>query len=256
MRIYLTSLLFFALTISSSVGQARIALTYEPTKLDPVLKKLGSELEAPAKYVEMALPKVRNIKVSFQECGERNASYESGERRLVFCYELIAYLAKNALAVFPEAEQQAMGTDLAVEAFHRAMLFVFFHEVAHAYIDLADRRITGNEEDVADQVATFLMWDVGIDDVSLLGGFVFFEIDEHTELDVWDEHSPDARRLANLACWSYGAEPQNTDELFTTVGNALGDPDSMARRKERCGQEWSRIKKAWSKVVKTTKEAP
>ena len=93
------------------------------------------------------------------------------------------------------------------------------------------------------------MWAIDFDDVSALGGFVFFELKAATPADNWDVHTPNARRLVNLACWSYGAEPGRAAEIFHEVGRVLGDEAELEARAESCAEEWDDIKIAWDGVV-------
>lgn len=238
-----------AFVVAPSIADAKMTVSFGPTKLNPKVRVLARSLLAPAEFAEEVLPAVRNVPIFFQDCGQVNALYSPAQRRITVCYELVLYLEQNAIKVFADPEEEP-DVELVHAAYHQSMLYAFFHEVAHAYIHLSDHDVTGMDEDVADQLSTYLMWGLEIDHSSMLGGLVFFRLDDDTALDSWDEHSPDKRRLANLACWSFGANPEGAGELFTATGTALGDVDGMAHRKPRCAQEWAKIKKVWSKVVK------
>lgn len=136
------------------------------------------------------------------------------------------------------------------------MFFAFGHEVGHAYDHLSGKAFPGSAEDIADQISTYLMWSVKIDEGSVLGGLVFNEIDESdADEDLWDEHTPDKRRLANLACWSYGANPDDSAELLLAVAKRIGNAAGMARRAERCADEWARIKQVGDQAVRRKRGA-
>lgn len=230
--------------VFSGVAQAKMTVTFGPTKLDPKVKVLGESLLAPAAYVEVALPTLKDVPVVFGDCGQVNAYYEPSNKRIVICYELVEYLLDNVVKLFPK------NVDLASDAYHRAIVFVFFHEVGHAYVDLSDMETTGLDEDVADQISTYLMWALDFESVSALGGFTFFQLDNDTTLDIWDEHTPDAKRLANIACWSYGAEPVRAEEVFHFIGEKTGQKEKLEARAPRCPGEWAKIKRVWGKTVK------
>jgi hypothetical protein len=232
------------LLMTSGIAEAKMTVTFGPTKLDPKVKVLGRSLLAPAEYVELALPVLKDVPVVFGDCGQVNAYYEPNNKRIVVCYELVEYLLNNVIKVF------GGDADLASDAYHQAMVFVFFHEVGHAYVDLSDMETTGLDEDVADQISTYLMWALNFDSVSALGGLVFFQLDNATPLNIWDEHTPDAKRLANLACWSYGAEQVRAEDAFHAVGEKTGQAEKLEARSPRCPEEWAKIKRVWGKVVK------
>lgn len=244
MKKVVISLLVCGLIAASGIAQAKMTVTFGPTKLDPKVKALGKSLLGPAEYIETALPVLKDVPVVFRDCGEVNAFYEPNNKRIIICYEIADYLLKNVISLFSGKP------DLASDAYHQAMAFVFFHEVGHAYVDLADKETTGLDEDVADQISTYLMWALDFESVSTIGGLVFFQLDNDTPLDIWDDHSPDAKRLANLACWSYGAEPAQTEEIFHVVGELTGQAEKLAARAPRCSDEWGKIKRVWGKVVK------
>ena len=52
------------------------------------------------------------------------------------------------------------------EAVAGAFIFVFFHELGHALIDVYELPITGREEDAVDQLSTWILTD-GTDDGEL-----------------------------------------------------------------------------------------
>jgi hypothetical protein len=246
MKTVLTALVILGCVAASWDVEAKMNIVFGPTQLDPSVKALAKSLIGPADYVELALPQVKDVRVAVEDCGKPNAFYKPGEQKIVVCYELAKQLLDNVVKIFADEGEK----ELAGAAYHQAMVFVFFHEVGHAYAALSGADLTGPEEDVADQIATYLMWALNFDDVSLLGGLVFFELDRETTVDAWDEHTPDRKRVANLACWSYGAEPRRAKDLFEAVGEKFGDEEGFNRRASRCPGEWGRIKKTWDKVVK------
>lgn len=224
---------------------------FEPTKLAEDVKGAAEDsLRRLVPFLELALPKLRQVSVIVKDCGEVNAWYS--DHQVTFCYELVEHLLRNSTrllggAAMGSATEQEGDDDLTERGFHQAMVFVLFHEMGHAYIDVAHVRTTGNEEDVADEAATYLMWLLDFDEVSSLGALIFFLANlQEDQVDVWDEHSPSKRRLASLGCWSLGANPERAEPLFKVVGKAMGDADGMANRAARCPQDWSKIRRFWA----------
>jgi len=231
---------------TGSLAHAKIAVRYEETKLGELVKTAAHDLDPIIRYVEFNVPAVSNIGVVVKDCDEVNASYDPAAKRLTFCYELVRYLAQNASKLFanvPDVPDDEVG-----DAFHQGMFYAFGHEVGHAYDYLSGLM---DSEDTADKMATYLLWSVKIDEGSAVGGLVFYEIDRaDDEEDLWDEHTPDKKRLANLACWSYGANPEATKDLLVAVSERIGGKKGMERRAERCEGEWLQIKRFGDKAVR------
>lgn len=96
-----------------------------------------------------------------------------------------------------------------------ALTFYTLHEIGHALIDIFMLPITGREEDVADQMATFLL--IGGKDGMILDAAESFYTDLSTiqveDLPFEDEHSLDPQRFYNILCWTYGSDTKNYQYL-------------------------------------------
>ena len=96
-----------------------------------------------------------------------------------------------------------------------ALTFYTLHEVGHALIDILALPITGREEDVADQMATFLL--IGGKEGMILDAAESFYTDLSTiqvaDLPFEDVHSLDPQRFFNILCWTYGSDTKNYQYL-------------------------------------------
>ena len=205
----------------------------ESMLLDQYLNKISSDLNGVIKLND-------NIGLTFKDCNEANAFYDSVNKSITFCNELLSGMAEKVVTKNKDAN-----------VFKGAIYFVLYHEVGHALIDNLDLSTTGKEEDVADQ---FAVWNMLTDyqrgaetDQSMLnairGAIDFFDDDSLiTEAHLADEHSLNKQRLNNVVCWAYGSGiPQ-----FSVVASNGMLPEN---RLQRCSSEYSRMNKAMSTLL-------
>lgn len=180
-----------------------------------------------------------------QQCDEANAFWDSGEKTMTICYEDIV----DALNIYTDAGD----ADPLASAIN-SEIATFFHETGHMVIDLYELPATGREEDVADQLAAYILLTPGSDgtlDPGSVQAVIDFarafeaygqrrgEIDEGTLADV---HSPDEARMYNLECWVYGADPEGNADLVTS---GLLPED----RADRCPDEYAQLSAAWDTLL-------
>jgi Putative metallopeptidase len=98
-----------------------------------------------------------------------------------------------------------------IKASDDTTLFVFYHEMGHALVDVLRLPITGKEEDAVDQLSTLILAesdDQGEGEDAALNGAIWFFLtgseNEITESAFADEHSLGQQRFYNIACWVYG----------------------------------------------------
>ncbi|MEZ0339920.1 DUF4344 domain-containing metallopeptidase [Mycobacterium sp. pV006] len=179
------------------------------------------------------------------ECGEANAYWDPSENSITICYED----ADTALATFT-----ADGAPDPVVATLNSEVATFYHELGHMVISLYELPITGREEDVADQLAAYLLLQPGDDgkpdpeSVQAVKDFArTFQAlgEQRSELDITelaDTHSLDEARTYNLQCWIYGADPEANGDL-------VGDDGLPQARAEGCEDEWLQLDNAWSTLL-------
>ena len=184
----------------------------------------------------------RDITLTFGECGEANAFYDPEKQRVTMCYELV----ESLYDVFRDAEESQDELDDAVAG---ATIFVFFHELGHALIDILDLPITGKEEDAVDQLSLYVLTD-GTDsgEKAALDGARSFALEGQEpgtkvdDLPFWDEHSLNEQRFYNIICGIYGQNPEKYAGLVT-------EKILPEARAERCEAEYQQIDKSWGKLL-------
>jgi len=180
-----------------------------------------------------------DIDVRVQECNEVNAFYDPNKKQMTLCYELFDHLM-GSFADDQTDEEEAGSKAVA------ALVFMFYHELGHALIDVYDLPVTGREEDAVDQLATVLLletWEGEDSELAILSSAEWFGIEEEDEeLDMADEHSLDDQRYYNLVCWIYGSDP----EYFSELADDWGLPEARA---ERCSSEYERMSSAWNTLL-------
>lgn len=153
------------------------------------------------------------VKIKREDCNEENAFYHPDTQSITICNEMIDWLTEYGKK---ESEDVKIQQEIAVNS----TLFFLMHELWHAYIDLYKLPITWKEEDVADQIATYLILKLYKDrsfDWITDGAFSFYEYSQQSwEIDdnlLSDVHSLDKQRFFNIACWLYGST--NDQEIIT-----------------------------------------
>lgn len=178
-----------------------------------------------------------NIGVGFASCGQPNAFFSPQNQAITVCTEFLELIVREAksdqklIAQFDARQQSAwiMGV----------IWGVYFHELAHALINVNRVPITGREEDVADQfslwyavnyvdltkqpIITPVVWFWGAlakkRDLAGMSGDALQRV-------LANEHSLDDQRTYNVACWALGANP----EMGGRTAQFAGLPESRAAR--------------------------
>lgn len=204
-------------------------------KLDAEMRK---SLQGLADELNSILSLPADVYLTADDCGEPNAFYESGKKQLTMCYELYADFEELFKSEFPkEADRD--------EAVGGAFVFVLFHELGHALIDVYELPITGKEEDAVDQLSTWILTD-GTDngEMTALSGAIAFALlaDSNKDLSFWDEHSLSQQRFYNTICLIYGNNPEKYADF-------VKDGTLPKNRAGRCVKEYEQIDRAWSKLL-------
>lgn len=167
-----------------------------------VVQKIAADLNR-----TFVLP--RNIPVNLQSCGEPDVNYDRGTQRITICDEWIA-------------KQMALRQgDVTGPRFEREVVFAggfaFAHEVGHAFIDQYRLTVRDNEEDVADELAVYLLVGTEFGDKVAAAGadtLIRYAAVKAANPGAFsgglqarsDPHSPDATRSMNILCWAYGSD--------------------------------------------------
>lgn len=200
-------------------------------------------LEAIAKDVNGYLALPEDLYITFDECHRNNAFYDAHAKKVTICYEMVTYLYTLFKA---KTQNPAQLREMVINS----TLFIFYHEMGHALIDLMDLPVTGKEEDTVDNFSIFLLADGSKKgSLAVLDGAIAFylmgESFQNTQLknlDLWDEHSLDHQRFYHILCMLYGSNPDQHNALIRK--KML--PDEITYR---CIEDYRKIKKGWLTVL-------
>ncbi|HEX4946816.1 MAG TPA: DUF4344 domain-containing metallopeptidase [Blastocatellia bacterium] len=181
----------------------------------------------------------QDIYLSIDDCGEANAFYDPNTKEIVMCTELVKYFEQAFAKEFEDKDEAAAAVD-------DSTMFVFFHELGHALIDIYDLPVTGREEDAVDQLSTLIVADGSPEGAaSVINGALSFAITDEGDLDdsaFWDEHSMGRQRFYNILCLLYGQDPDAHKDL-------VSDEILPPARAQRCPSEYQRADKAWDALL-------
>lgn len=216
-------------------------------------KAVNDDLKAMAKVLkdekvfDIAIPLARQMQlpqdlpVSFEECGEQNAFYDTETRSITMCYELFTQLGE--MFADPESSDEEVG-----EAILGAAFFIFLHEFGHALVDLLELPITGKEEDAVDDFATLVLVNAHEEAAAVSAILHFgtlaeeYETGRSEDLAFWDEHSLNGQRVYSITCLIYGSDPDSFAEL-------VGEDGLPAERAARCPGEYKQKSRAWDRLL-------
>src|SRR5687768_10895622 len=201
----LAALAFLALPLASAAEFVAL----EPELKTKEFKEIADELEKVdllgdfAKTLNEMVEVPVELGLRFAECGEENAYYDPDEKVVSVCYELL-------MSYYELLGEKFETEDELDEAVVGAFMFVFFHEIGHALVDVLELPVTGREEDAVDQLSTWLLITGEVEDAVVNGALVFevsaSKSDEVTHDEFADEHSLDDQRVYNILCWLYGSD--------------------------------------------------
>ena len=200
-------------------------------------------LEAIADDINGYLALPEDLYITFDECKRENAFYDAETKRVTICYEMVSYLYelfRTKTQNKHELKQMVINTTL----------FIFYHEMGHALIDLMDLPMIGKEEDIVDNFSVFLLAD-GSRQGSLAvldGAMAFYLMGESSQdiplknMELWDEHSLDHQRFYHILCMLYGSNPEQSRQLIQK--KML--PKEIS---SRCIDDYKKVKKGWLSIL-------
>ncbi|HEX5707989.1 MAG TPA: DUF4344 domain-containing metallopeptidase [Pyrinomonadaceae bacterium] len=179
-----------------------------------------------------------DVPINFRECGEPNAFYDPTAKEIHMCYEFVALIAQLNMRYGASREE-------AVEGIKGALYFTFYHEIGHALVDVLDLPVTGQQEELADELSAFVLThkrNVEGETLVLNGAKFWLLLADARKKSgegnsPWDEHLSDEQRFYNLTCFLYGSNPSKFGHL---VPSMLPPP-----RAAKCPADYSRLVKGW-----------
>ncbi len=206
---------------------------------DRDLLKNNQVLEDMADDVNQTLALPYDIPLLGAHCDEANA-WDPTANTVTICYEDTANSERSSPKQRSrprrERDQRRMGDVLPRGRAHGG------HRLRSA--------VTGREEDVADQLAAYILLTPGdagpppgvgasVKDFARVFGASENAV---TDDDMADVHSLDQQRVYNLQCSIYGSNPGANGDLVT-------DGQLPEGRADGCADEWQQLDKAWSTLL-------
>jgi hypothetical protein len=177
-------------------------------------------------------------------------AYFPNKNMIQMSYDFIFHLTVLYVERYPKSSDDDM-LNFAL----RATTFLFYHELAHAFIDTYQLPIVSNEETAADNLAVILALEYTNDGFQIVMDsaelFDLLEKDgpkKYDESDYWDEHALDAQRFYNILCLSYGRYPEKVAKVLKSLHNKTLSK-FINDRGEYCIDEYQRQYDAWTKLL-------
>lgn len=176
------------------------------------------------------------VKVMFAECGEANAYFSSEDMEISMCIELMEDMRESLAEDYPNEDDR----EAIVEG---ALTATFLHEVGHALVSVLELPITGREEDVVDQLSTWILVEGDMADSVLSAAEIYYLAEDSNDDESFaDEHSLNRQRYFNMVCWVYGSDAENNQAL-------LDEWELPEARAEQCESEYAQLSNSWVKLL-------
>ena len=232
------------------VAEPEVKVRYEKAGSGPALvgrslMKRTLLLEEVAQRINDTMKLPHDIELVGAQCGEANAYWNLAEKKITICYE-DADLSMRSF--------QAAGDEDPIPAAINAEVATFYHELAHATIDMYELPITGREEDASDQLVVFMLLEPdgngtvqplaeeAVKDYARMFEQYAAGQEVLVEADFAAKHSVNLARMYNVVCWFYGHDPVEHGDLVTEGWL----PEDRARG---CEAEYQQLHKSWAKLL-------
>jgi len=206
-----------------------------------------------------------DVDIFLQECDESNAWYyddphDNYNPEIVMCYELMYDTDYRFTQYYEREYGYDWSTDEQFNDLDYSVLNVidnvFYHELGHAFLDIYDITYSGTQENVADQFAAYYSLEfpylddpentVGQDVMTDAAWDYWLISEEHPDLPLTafaDTHALDKQRFFNLACWTYGAYPNESQWMIGL------DWVEEERAEYWCEDEYDQLVKFWDEKL-------
>jgi len=217
---------------------------YDSLREKRALERIAEQLTS------LRLP--RQLTLKAEGCnGDINAWYDSDTAVVTICYEYLAYIQELAKDLSPAAVAEGLTPQNYIAG---PFLEVVLHELAHAVFDLKKVPVLGREEDAADQLAAYMLLQLGEQEarrtITSIAAMYASEAKEAAPKlkDFANEHGVPAQRLYNLLCLSYGKDPK----LF---GDLVEKGYLPRERAELCSDEYRQVQFAVTRLIAPTSKS-
>jgi len=132
------------------------------------------------------------------------------------------------------------------------LISTFYHELAHALIDIMDLPVLGLEESAADNFSVVMVNKMfGAEEFLAINSSAArgYKIDADDIIskgrnwDWADEHGTEMQRYYNIVCLTYGADPEAYDDF----SQRMGLPEERA---DTCQDEFEQANNSWHRAIK------
>ena len=148
------------------------------------------------------------LPVLYDECGVTNAFYSPLTKSITLCDELVSELYE-----FFSGRQ---GSDRPAQVAN-ASVFIVFHEIGHALVDILNLSVLGNDESAADALAAVMSAETGRSFAAIIGGLYL----SSDSASFGDEHNSGEDRFGDIVCWAIGSD---SSLLFNSSLQSLTEP--------------------------------
>jgi len=224
------------------VDQGDFILVQSPSSSDIINKEIfvddSNYFENQVGFLNQVFMLSEDIQLTVKHCGEPNYWYDSDQRQMTYCYEMIEIFYEANLILDDTEDVERYALD--------AVDFTFYTLVGSTLDWEYALPTTGNEWDTYDQFASYMILEFS-DDVDVATNTLFnyayllFSIDnsELMKNPKYFANSPSTEQRAyNISCHIYGKDSENWQFLIT---NEWLPQD----RANHCEVEYSNIVYAW-----------
>ena len=153
-----------------------------------------------------------------------------------------------AAACWLPAAQAAAFDETTVSFLESNLLSTFYHEVGHAFIDVLDLAVLGQEEDAADSLSVVLI-DRYYDEETAVeiiadtaAAYAAYSEEAGDDVIFWGVHDTDEQRYYNTICLFYGGDTEGRADLAEDLGLPEG-------RAETCEEEFELARDSWEPAL-------
>lgn len=169
--------------------------------------------------------------------------YENHTNKILIPYSFYT----NTFNTFKKVQYNKTGISIE-NASIDVLIQTILHELAHAFIDIYNLPIVGNEENIADSFAAVMLIELfkNGDDILLSSADIFKLYSNNHKLendDFIDEHSLDIQRFYDSLCYAYGSYPKKYNKF-------LDELNYTQERKDLCIEDYIKNVNNWFIILK------
>jgi hypothetical protein len=171
-------------------------------------------------------------------CRTDQAFYDRRPPQIRICDELLEKITQVVRAESSASEEDQLAQ------IRSTLIWMFLHEVGHAFIHIFDLPVLGQEEDAADGFAALALVDAGEATMAKLAVSYWQAVDSgsHDVSDFADEHGLDLQRYYAGLCLVYGSDPESNR-------NIVEEGLLSEERADRCRDEYRQLLGDWKAVL-------